>query len=171
MAKVFIQESTLTAIGDAIRNKTGKTALINPTNMPTEIASISGGGGSSEPVYGAWQNIEEPANSDGTWVNTTARIDNIYLIGNVAGVKHIKFKYNHMMNGTVESIAFEIPDSNPNGVNATFYIGILDLGMAYLHLYLDGDSFNLYAKDPEKSGALQTIGGGLICYLKYATAS
>jgi hypothetical protein len=46
MSKVFIQESTLTAIGDAIRNKTGKSALIAPGNMPTEINSIVAGGGS-----------------------------------------------------------------------------------------------------------------------------
>ena len=45
MAKVFIQETTLTAIGDAIRSKTGKTELIDPANMSTEIASITTGGG------------------------------------------------------------------------------------------------------------------------------
>jgi hypothetical protein len=52
MAKVFIEETTLTAIGDAIRGKTGKTDLIDPALMSTEIANISGGGGSDdvEPV-------------------------------------------------------------------------------------------------------------------------
>jgi hypothetical protein len=45
MAKVFIEETTLTAIGDAIRSKTGKTELIDPANMDTEIASIEAGGG------------------------------------------------------------------------------------------------------------------------------
>ena len=45
MAKVFIEETTLTAIGDAIRGKTGKTELIDPANMSTEIASITTGGG------------------------------------------------------------------------------------------------------------------------------
>ena len=48
MAKVFIQESTLTAIGDAIRSKTEKTELIDPANMSTEIASITTGGGGYE---------------------------------------------------------------------------------------------------------------------------
>ena len=43
MAKVFIEETTLTAIGDAIRSKTGKTALIDPANMSTEIAGIEAG--------------------------------------------------------------------------------------------------------------------------------
>lgn len=49
MAKVFIEETTLTAIGDAIREKTGGTGLIAPGAMPNEIKGIvsggSGGGG------------------------------------------------------------------------------------------------------------------------------
>ena len=44
MSKVFIEESTLTAIGNAIRGKTGGTELIAPLNMPTEINGISTGG-------------------------------------------------------------------------------------------------------------------------------
>ena len=43
MSKVFIEESTLTAIGNAIRGKTGGTELIAPLNMPTEINGISTG--------------------------------------------------------------------------------------------------------------------------------
>ena len=51
MSKVFIEESTLTAIGDAIREKTGKAELIAPGNMSAEIASITtGGGGEVEPL-------------------------------------------------------------------------------------------------------------------------
>lgn len=49
MAKIFIEESTLSAIGDSIRAKTGKTDMIPPLNMPAEIASIQTGG-SSAPV-------------------------------------------------------------------------------------------------------------------------
>lgn len=48
MAKVFIEETTLTAIGDAIRGKTGKTDLIDPANMSTEITNIPAGGGSDD---------------------------------------------------------------------------------------------------------------------------
>ena len=43
MSKVFIEESTLTSIGNAIRDKTGGTDLIAPLNMPTEINGISTG--------------------------------------------------------------------------------------------------------------------------------
>ena len=42
MANVFIEESTMQAIGDAIREKTKKTAGILPVDMPAEINSIEG---------------------------------------------------------------------------------------------------------------------------------
>lgn len=46
MSKVFIEEESLTAIGNAIREKTGDTAPLSvPTGMVNAIASISGGGG------------------------------------------------------------------------------------------------------------------------------
>lgn len=48
MSKVSINVSTLTAIGDAIREKTGKTDLIAPGAMPEEIAAIETGGGGIE---------------------------------------------------------------------------------------------------------------------------
>ena len=52
MAKIFIEESTLSAIGDSIRAKTGKTNMIPPLNMPTEIESIQTSGGSSTVTTG-----------------------------------------------------------------------------------------------------------------------
>lgn len=48
MAKVFIEETTLTAIGDAIRGKEGTTELIPVPDMATRISAIEGGGGGSE---------------------------------------------------------------------------------------------------------------------------
>ena len=51
MAKVFIEESTLTAIGDAIRGKEGTTELVPVTDMATRITDLpSGGGGGNEPT-------------------------------------------------------------------------------------------------------------------------
>ena len=52
MAKIFIEESTLSAIGNSIRAKTGKTNMIPPLSMPTEIESIQTGGGSSTVTTG-----------------------------------------------------------------------------------------------------------------------
>ena len=54
MSKVFIEETSLTAIGDAIRAKTGGTeALSVPTGMVDAIASIETGGGSSTEIEDA----------------------------------------------------------------------------------------------------------------------
>ena len=50
MSKVSINESTLTAIGAAIREKTGKSDLIAPGDMPNEIKNIQSGGGEVEPI-------------------------------------------------------------------------------------------------------------------------
>ena len=47
MAKVFIEDSTLTAIGNAIRNKKGTNNLINPANFAAEIEGIETGSTSS----------------------------------------------------------------------------------------------------------------------------
>ena len=43
MSKVFIEEDSLTAIGDAIRSKTGESSLLKVAEMPNKINSISGG--------------------------------------------------------------------------------------------------------------------------------
>ena len=45
MAQVFIEETTLTSIGDAIREKGGTNELINPLDMPNAIANLPSGGG------------------------------------------------------------------------------------------------------------------------------
>ena len=45
MSEYLIQDTTLTDIADAIREKTGKTDTMTPLEMPGEIASIQGGGG------------------------------------------------------------------------------------------------------------------------------
>ena len=43
MSKVYLQDTTLTAIGDAIRYKSGKSDLILPKDMPNEIAKLPSG--------------------------------------------------------------------------------------------------------------------------------
>lgn len=40
MDRTVIDEATLTSLGNAIREKTGKSDLIGPTSMPSEIAGI-----------------------------------------------------------------------------------------------------------------------------------
>ena len=48
MAEYLIQKTTLTSIADAIREKTGTTGAIKPTEMASKIGEISVGGGNSE---------------------------------------------------------------------------------------------------------------------------
>lgn len=45
MSKVFIEDTTLTAIGNAIRGKAGTSNLIDPANMAQEITNLPTGGG------------------------------------------------------------------------------------------------------------------------------
>lgn len=44
MGKKLIQESTLTDIANAIREKKGTTDALDPANFATEISSIASGG-------------------------------------------------------------------------------------------------------------------------------
>ena len=50
MANVYLQDSTLTSIGNAIRSKTGETGLLLPSQMPAAIQSITTGGSGVTPV-------------------------------------------------------------------------------------------------------------------------
>lgn len=51
MAKVYLEDTTLTAIGSAIRNKAGTSTMLLPSEMPSAINDIQVGGGSSELVF------------------------------------------------------------------------------------------------------------------------
>ena len=48
MAKVFIEETTLSSIGDAIRDKAGTNELISPLDMPNAIINLPSGGGGGD---------------------------------------------------------------------------------------------------------------------------
>ena len=50
MAEYLIQDTTLTAIADAIRSKTGSTDTLKPNEFPAAIEGITTGGGSSADV-------------------------------------------------------------------------------------------------------------------------
>ena len=57
MSDYLIDGSTLEDIADAIRSKTGGSSLIAPEDMPTEIASISGGGGATSFTFNPSTNV------------------------------------------------------------------------------------------------------------------
>ena len=57
MSKLFIEDTSLTAIGDAIRAKGGTTELLSvPDGMVAAIAAIEAGGGTSAGLDIDWEN-------------------------------------------------------------------------------------------------------------------
>ena len=92
MAKIFIEESTLSAIGNSIRAKTGKTDMIPPLSMPTEIESIKAGGGS-----GGGQAFQcgTVVSADGTNLVVPCALDNILIVRKyVSGASNIAYLLN-----------------------------------------------------------------------------
>lgn len=63
----FIEESTLTAMADAIRAGTGKTDTMKPSEMPGEISKIKDYSNSREGKY-----VWSVQSGDGTTVDTNA---------------------------------------------------------------------------------------------------
>ena len=93
MAKIFIEESTLSAIGNSIRAKTGKTNMIPPLSMPTEIESIQTTGGGS----GGGQAFQcgTVVSADGTNLVVPCTLDNILIVRKyVSSTRNIAYLLN-----------------------------------------------------------------------------
>jgi hypothetical protein len=120
MAKVFIEETTLTSIGDAIRDKTGKTDLIDPANMGTEIASIETGGGGDLPEEALSLTGECTYKFYGTsWKWYIDSFGNKITTHDITNLAYA-FK-----NNTVEEIPFTLYVNRPSSlVDAFFHCGI-----------------------------------------------
>ena len=120
MSKVFIEETTLTAIGDAIRSKTGGEDLIAPGNMATEITNLptGGGGGGEEP---------EPIviESDGKYA-CSGQIGGNYIdiYGDTVSTNLLNDATGMFENNTTSYIPFEInfnKNSSYHNINNMFY--------------------------------------------------
>ena len=118
MSKVSINESTLTNIGDAIREKTGKTDLIAPGDMPAEIMAIetgSGGGDLPEEAFKFTGNCAQLfANDRWKWF--------IEQYGNkitTEGITNAGYMFQYI---TYERIPFEINIADKTtALNSIFY--------------------------------------------------
>lgn len=114
--KVAINETTLTAIGDAIREMTGKSDLIAPAAMPTEIRGIETGGGSVE---------VEPIELTGDcgYVCAGSIAGNyIDLFGNTITTKDVSNMTYMFFNNFVNEIPFDINIANNNkAFSSAFY--------------------------------------------------
>lgn len=118
MAKVFIEETTLTAIGDAIRGKTGKTELIDPANMSTEIAGIEAGGGG-----GGYEPSEEDLEFSGDLELAFAEARWDWVIdqyGDKVTTHDITGLSNTFKSSGVREIPFQINVNNCNSFSNTF---------------------------------------------------
>lgn len=116
MAKVFIEETTLTAIGDAIRGKTGKTELIDPANMSTEIAGIEAGGGGDLEVPDIVITGEAHYACSGAMAGAF-----VSLFPTKVTTKDITKTNNMFYNYTGETIPFEINISKGGDAQYMFY--------------------------------------------------
>lgn len=120
MGKVSINETTLTNIGDAIREKTGKVDLIAPGDMPDEIrAIVSGGGGDNEPTAEDLTITGDCgyrlANGGWNWA--------VEMYGNRMTTKDITNAANMFANNhTLPTIPFELNFINQSGGNDMAYL-------------------------------------------------
>ena len=97
----------LSAIGTAIRNKTGKTELMTLDEMPTEIASISGGNEPTDADLTFGWNLSH-WNYQGTWDNIISKYGNRITTHDVtafnesflnSGLANIPFAINQKSDG------------------------------------------------------------------------
>jgi hypothetical protein len=97
MSKLFIEDTSLVALGDAIRAKTGKSAKLTPAQMASEIGSITtgGGGGSSSglptPPEGGWNYGTSPWH---WYCHTTTSVTNDYWVFDVSNCTSLTITWN-----------------------------------------------------------------------------
>lgn len=129
MSKVFIQESTLTAIGDAIRTQTGGTDLIAPGDMPIEILAIEGGGTGG----GGYEPTDEELTLTGdcqyrfanrAWDWVIREYGDRITSNNISGIQYM------FSNSDIEEIPFDINCSGSNIYIAYAFSGCYDLRSA-----------------------------------------
>lgn len=124
MSKVVVNDSSLTAIGNAIRNKTGESDKLSLAQMPTAIESIQGGGegGGSLSDYipdealnitgscgysfyvGRWNWF---INKYGSRIRTSNISTSLYMFSGCRSLTEIPFALNFASNITAMQYTFE----------------------------------------------------------------
>lgn len=145
MSKVFINESSLTSIGNAIRGKTGSSELLSvPDGMVAAIESITTGGGSAvlpeelKVITGNVQNLFVTA-YDTLYVNTygkqltTKDLVDAQMFVNNRTIEEVPFDLNIAGGDTssmfkycvklkkIKDINIANPNQTSNGLNQCFY--------------------------------------------------
>lgn len=108
MSKVFIEESTLTNIANAIRDKDGTTDLISPLDMPSKITNLPTGGG-GEDVEPIVLTGNQPYGCSGAIASTY-----IEKFGNTISTNNLADTYNMFQYYKNKTIPFDL---NYNGAS------------------------------------------------------
>ena len=164
MAKIFIEESTLSAIGDSIRAKTGKTNMIPPLNMPTEIASIQAGGSSAPDTTPFTTNDVTFYDYDGTVVASYSLEEAQALTSLPDGPTHDGLTFRgwnwslsdiNTLTGSMNIGAMYITDDG----KTRLYIHIADKARSTVPLYLQQTVVNGVTIDWGDGSATETLAG------------
>lgn len=118
MAKVFIEETTLTSIGDAIRSKTGGSELIAPLDMANEISGITTGGG-GEPLVLTGSGMSAFAGSSES-SNNKAGDFFVENYGNAISTSDLTSINGLFRYSKVTNIPFDINCKNNSDINCAF---------------------------------------------------
>ena len=97
MANVLVEETSLSNIASAIREKSGGSATYKPAEMAAAISNLSAGGSSSDNVElkiceglvsrSIWEDSEESSGIPETYVNTTWTTIGDYAFSNMRFTK------------------------------------------------------------------------------------
>jgi hypothetical protein len=117
MSKVYLEDSTLTSIANAIRAKTGGSSSITPANMPTEIGSISGGSGLNDDVRAIVEN-SNPTFSFTTYTSNGTQIDKKLAGSNLTDINMPNLRSIYAQIPVNNTIAARL-ESNSNLYNIT----------------------------------------------------
>lgn len=133
MAKYSIEDTTLTNIADAIREKNGETTQYNPVDMPAAIAAIQGGGGTGDLETFTITGDASYALSNGTKNFTTSynkvgqwNIYRLAIVNNLLKTENInKLMYFCQGMTTIDELPFEInmaPSGNYSSTDDKLYM-------------------------------------------------
>lgn len=106
MSTMLIQSGTLDDIADAIRAKTGGVNTMTPLEMPTEIASIVGGGGDITLLHSEGLTRSQINGDTHTIYTFTQAYDTIYVIGSIGDNDNVAgCSLTYIGNGTATEIS------------------------------------------------------------------
>lgn len=121
----IINDTTLQAIADAIRAKTGSASSMTPLEMPTEIASIPTGGGAEAEI--AFEINTKVATTAGeSYSHTAQKSGKLYLAiaSHVGYVTTLPTLTINNVSVTATSSSYSTPQSASQRLNMEYFSGI-----------------------------------------------